>query len=149
MDARLLEILSKAADGNPLLKNLPNSPSTPELNIKMAEGEPFTLIDKLKAEGKFEGAEEIITIDGVRVEYADGFGLARPSNTTPVVVLRFEADSAAALARIQGEFKRALQSVWPGLAAGAHSGRFSTRPGRGLAGHQTAVLRKFSERTNR
>ena len=52
----------------------------------MAEGEPFVLIDKLKAEGKFEGAEEIITIDGVRVEYQDGFGLARPSNTTPVVV---------------------------------------------------------------
>ena len=113
--ARLLEILSKATDGNPLLKNLPNSPSTPELNIKMAEGEPFTLIDKLKAEGKFEGAEEIITIDGVRVEYADGFGLARPSNTTPVVVLRFEADNAAALERIQADFRRALAAVWPGI----------------------------------
>jgi phosphomannomutase / phosphoglucomutase len=113
--ARLLEILSEAADGNPLLKNLPNSPSTPELNIKMAEGEPFTLIDKLKAEGKFEGAEEIITIDGVRVEYADGFGLARPSNTTPVVVLRFEADNAAALERIQADFRRALAAVWPGI----------------------------------
>ena len=113
--ARLLEILSKAADGNPLLKNLPNSPSTPELNIKMAEGEPFTLIDKLKAEGKFEGAEEIITIDGVRVEYADGFGLARPSNTTPVVVLRFEADNTAALERIQADFRRALAAVWPGI----------------------------------
>ena len=113
--ARLLEILSKAADGNPLLKNLPNSPSTPELNIKMAEGEPFTLIDKLKTEGKFEGAEEIITIDGVRVEYADGFGLARPSNTTPVVVLRFEADNAAALERIQADFRRALAAVWPGI----------------------------------
>ena len=49
---------------------------------------------------------------------SDGFGLARASNTTPVVVLRFEADSAAALARIQNEFKRALQSVWPGLVAG-------------------------------
>ena len=113
--ARLLEILSKAVDGNPLLKNLPNSPSTPELNIRMAEGEPFTLIDKLKAEGKFEGAEEIITIDGVRVEYADGFGLARPSNTTPVVVLRFEADNAAALERIQADFRRALAAVWPGI----------------------------------
>ena len=113
--ARLLEILSKATDANPVLKNLPNSPSTPELNIKMAEGEPFTLIDKLKANGKFTGAEEIITIDGVRVEYADGFGLARPSNTTPVVVLRFEADNAVALERIQADFRQALNAVWPGI----------------------------------
>jgi phosphomannomutase/phosphoglucomutase len=113
--ARLLEILSRASDGNALLKNLPNSPSTPELNIKMAEGEPFTLIDKLKAAGKFAGAEQIITIDGVRVEYADGFGLARPSNTTPVVVLRFEADDAVALERIQADFRQALNAVWPGI----------------------------------
>ena len=113
--ARLLEILSRAPDGNPLLKNLPNSPSTPELNIKMAEGEPFALIDKLKAQGKFPGAEEIITIDGVRVEYPDGFGLARPSNTTPVVVLRFEADNTAALERIQSAFRLALNAVWPGI----------------------------------
>ena len=113
--ARLLEILSQAADANPVLKNLPNSPSTPELNIKMAEGEPFALIDKLKAEGQFEGAEQIVTIDGVRVEYADGFGLARPSNTTPVVVLRFEADNEAAIARIQADFRRAIEAVWPGV----------------------------------
>ena len=113
--ARLLEILSRSADVNAPLKALPNSPSTPELNIKMAEGEPFTLIDKLKAEGKFEGATEIITIDGVRVEFADGFGLARPSNTTPVVVLRFEADNDAALERIQAGFRAALTAVWPGI----------------------------------
>jgi phosphomannomutase/phosphoglucomutase len=113
--ARLLEILSRANDGNAVLKSLPNSPSTPELNIKMAEGEPFTLIDKLKAEASFAGAEEIITLDGVRVEYADGFGLARPSNTTPVVVLRFEADNAAALERIQAAFRQALNGVWPGI----------------------------------
>jgi phosphomannomutase/phosphoglucomutase len=113
--ARLLEILSRAADGNAVLKNLPNSPSTPELNIKMAEGEPFALIDKLKGEGKFPGAEEIITIDGVRVEYPDGFGLARPSNTTPVVVLRFEADNTAALERIQAGFREALSTAWPGI----------------------------------
>ncbi|MDR1996413.1 phosphomannomutase/phosphoglucomutase [Azonexus sp.] len=113
--ARLLEILSRSADANAPLKALPDSPSTPELNIKMAEGEPFTLIAKLKAEGKFPGASEVISIDGVRVEYADGFGLARPSNTTPVVVLRFEADNATALARIQGAFRDALNAVWPGL----------------------------------
>jgi len=113
--ARLLEILSRAANANPVLKGLPNSPSTPELNIKMAEGEPFALIDKLKAEGRFEGAQEIITIDGVRVEYEDGFGLARPSNTTPVVVLRFEADNNVALERIQAGFRQALIAVWPGI----------------------------------
>jgi len=113
--ARLLEILSRSADASAPLKNLPDSPSTPELNIKMAEGEPFALIDKLKAEGRFDGAEQIITIDGVRVEYKDGFGLARPSNTTPVVVLRFEADDAAALERIQAGFRAALRAVWPGI----------------------------------
>ncbi|HRE17808.1 MAG TPA: phosphomannomutase/phosphoglucomutase, partial [Rhodocyclaceae bacterium] len=113
--ARLLEILTRVGDGNPVLKGLPNATCTPELNIKMAEGEPFAIIDKLKAEARFTGAEEVITIDGVRVEYADGFGLARPSNTTPVVVLRFEADNAAALERIQNDFRQALHSVWPGL----------------------------------
>ena len=113
--ARLLEILSRSADANAPLKALPDSPSTPELNIKMAEGEPFTLIAKLKAEGKFPGASEVVTIDGVRVEYADGFGLARPSNTTPVVVLRFEADNDSALARIQSAFRDALSAVWPGI----------------------------------
>ena len=113
---RLLEILSRAADPSAVLKALPNSESTPELNIKMAEGEPFALLDDLKRDARFEGAREIIAIDGLRVEYADGFGLARPSNTTPVVVLRFEADDAAALARIQEDFRRVLTSARPGLA---------------------------------
>jgi len=114
--ARLLEILSRHADANPALKGLPNATSTPELNIKMNEGEPFALVDKLKAEAQFNGAENILTIDGVRVEYADGFGLARPSNTTPVVVLRFEADNQAAIERIQADFRRAIEGVWPGVA---------------------------------
>ena len=70
-------------------------------------------MDKLKSTARFEGAREVITIDGLRVEYADGFGLARPSNTTPVVVLRFEADDEAALKRIQGDFRRALLAVKP------------------------------------
>ncbi|MBL8453142.1 MAG: phosphomannomutase/phosphoglucomutase [Zoogloea sp.] len=113
--ARLLEIVSRQPDANPVLKNLPNAICTPELNIKMNEGEPFALVDKLKAEARFEGAESLLTIDGVRVEYADGFGLARPSNTTPVVVLRFEADSEAAIARIQADFRRAIEGVWPGV----------------------------------
>ena len=114
--ARLLEILSARADANAALKALPDAVSTPELNIKMAEGEPFELVKRLKAQADFAGADEVITIDGVRVEYADGFGLARPSNTTPVVVLRFEADSEAAIARIQHAFRAAIDAVWPGLA---------------------------------
>jgi phosphomannomutase/phosphoglucomutase len=111
--ARLLEILSRAADGNAVLKALPNAPSTPELNWKLAEGEPHALVAKLQAARPFPGAKSILTIDGVRVEYADGFGLARASNTTPVVVLRFEADTEAALARIQQAFRAALQPLKP------------------------------------
>jgi len=114
--ARLLEIVSRWPDANWPLQHLPNAISTPELNLKMKEGEPHALIAKLQENGKFPAARELITIDGVRAEYADGFGLARASNTTPVVVLRFEADSQAALARIQGEFKAALEAAWPGLA---------------------------------
>ena len=68
----------------------------------------------MKANATFPTAQSINAIDGVRVEYADGFGLARPSNTTPVVVMRFEADSDAAIARIQGEFKIALLAAKPG-----------------------------------
>jgi phosphomannomutase/phosphoglucomutase len=113
--ARLLEIISRWPDANWPLKHLPNAISTPELNLKMQEGEPHKLIAKLQTDGKFPGARELITIDGVRAEYADGFGLARASNTTPVIVLRFEADNAKALARIQADFKAALESVWPGL----------------------------------
>ncbi len=116
--ARLLEIISRWPDANWPLKHLPNAISTPELNIKMKEGEPHALIEKLQREGKFPTARELITIDGVRAEYSDGFGLARASNTTPVVVLRFEGDSNEALARIQVEFKAALQAAWPGLQIG-------------------------------
>ncbi len=113
--ARLLEILSARPDANAALKALPDAVSTPELNLKMNEGEPFELVQRLKDGARFDGATELITLDGVRVEYADGFGLARPSNTTPVVVLRFEADDAAALARIQAAFRAAIDAVWPGL----------------------------------
>jgi phosphomannomutase/phosphoglucomutase len=111
--ARLLEILSRSAAASAVLKQLPNAPSTPELNWKLAEGEPHALVAKLQAAGPFPGAQSILTIDGVRVEYADGFGLARASNTTPVIVLRFEADTAAGLERIQQEFRIALQKLKP------------------------------------
>ncbi|MBY4898133.1 phosphomannomutase/phosphoglucomutase [Cupriavidus sp. AU9028] len=111
--ARLLEILSRHDDPSAVLNALPNANNTPELQLKCAEGEPFELLDRIRANAKFEGAREVITIDGVRVEYADGFGLARPSNTTPVVVMRFEADNDAALARIQAEFKRVILAEKP------------------------------------
>ncbi|MCZ4303247.1 phosphomannomutase/phosphoglucomutase [Zoogloeaceae bacterium G21618-S1] len=114
--ARLLEILSARPDANAALTELPDALSTPELNLKMAEGEPFELVRRLREQAAFDGADEVITIDGVRVEYPDGFGLARPSNTTPVVVLRFEADSQAAIERIQAAFRSAIDAVWPGLA---------------------------------
>ncbi|MDO8789996.1 MAG: phosphomannomutase/phosphoglucomutase [Sulfuritalea sp.] len=116
--ARLLEIVSRWKDANWPLKHLPNAISTPELNIRMQEGEPHALVAKLRDSSRklLPGARELITIDGVRAEYADGFGLARASNTTPVVVLRFEADTRAALLRIQAEFKAALDAVWPGIS---------------------------------
>ena len=112
--ARLLEILSRHADPSAVLNALPNSPATPELQLKTAEGENFTLVEELKRTAKFDGATEVIRIDGMRVEYPDGFGLARPSNTTPVVVIRFEADTPQALARIQADFRRAILAVKPG-----------------------------------
>jgi len=112
--ARLLEILSHDADASAALHAIPDSLSTPELNIRCSDASPHALIDKLAATATFPGAVDVIRIDGLRVEYPDGFGLARASNTTPVIVLRFEADDAAALARIQGEFRRVLSLAMPG-----------------------------------
>jgi len=111
--ARLLEILSRSPDPSAVLDALPQGLATPELKLPMAEGEPHALVRRLQAEGQFPTATERITIDGIRVEYADGFGLARASNTTPVVVLRFEGDTPGALARIQSEFRAALGAVLP------------------------------------
>ena len=113
--ARLLEILSGVRDIKAVFDELPDSVNTPELQIKLAEGENYAIIDKLKKTAKFATAREIIHIDGLRVEYADGFGLARSSNTTPVIVLRFEADDAAALKRIQEEFRSVLRESKPGV----------------------------------
>ncbi|MBL8524592.1 MAG: phosphomannomutase/phosphoglucomutase [Betaproteobacteria bacterium] len=111
--ARLLEIVSAHADGNVPLKALPNAISTPELNWQLKEGEPHALVDKIRDTATFEGATEVITIDGVRVEYPDGFGLARASNTTPVIVIRFEADTEAGLERIKADFRRVLTAAKP------------------------------------
>jgi len=113
--ARLLEILSRTSDASAALQALPNAPSTPELQWKLAEGEPHALVAKLQAAKPFPNAAQVLTIDGVRAEYADGFGLARASNTTPVIVLRFEAETPAGLARIQEEFRAALAPLKPGV----------------------------------
>ncbi len=113
--ARLLEYLSKQPDINATLHSLPDTINTPELNIVMAEGEHYALMTRLQKSARFPDAQEIITLDGLRVEYADGFGLARPSNTTPVIVLRFEADNLEALKRIQGDFRRVIGEAAPGL----------------------------------
>ncbi len=113
--ARLLEILSRQANPSAALNALPDSLSTPELNVDCGGESPHALIARLAASAQFPGAAEIIRIDGLRVEYADGFGLARASNTTPVVVLRFEADTAAAMRRIQAEFRRVFGVAAPGV----------------------------------
>jgi phosphomannomutase/phosphoglucomutase len=111
--ARLLEHLSKCEDIDAELSRLPDSVNTPELQIKLQEGESYALIAELQRSARFEDAREVITIDGLRVEYPDGFGLARSSNTTPVIVLRFEADDEAALKRIQDDFRRVLLAAKP------------------------------------
>jgi len=111
--ARLLEILARHADPSALLNALPDAIATPELHLHCAEGENYTLIDRLQKQAKFPDAVRVIDIDGLRVEYADGFGLMRSSNTTPIIVLRFEADSTAAIERIQAQFRAALLAVKP------------------------------------
>jgi len=107
--ARLIEILSHFDNPSEILEALPKSFSTPELNIKLIEGEQHKIIKTLQREAKFQNANEIIKIDGLRVEYDYGFGLMRASNTTPVIVLRFEADSNENLKLIQNEFKKILK----------------------------------------
>jgi phosphomannomutase/phosphoglucomutase len=116
--ARLLELLSRQADPSAVLHALPQSASTPELQLPLAEGENAALIARLQRDARFPGAQQVITIDGLRVEYADGFGLARASNTTPVLVMRFEGDSQHALERIQQEFKAAILASKPDAVFG-------------------------------
>lgn len=111
--ARLLEILSQFDNPSEILNALPDSVSTAEQHIHMQEGEPHALISQLQATVKFDGAEQVLTIDGLRVEYGDGFGLMRPSNTTPVIVLRFEADNVDALKRIQESFRQIILAAAP------------------------------------
>ena len=124
--ARLLEILSRQPDPSAFLDALPSSFSTPELNVPCAEGEHHAVVAELLARAadgrlQFPGGE-IGTIDGLRVDFADGFGLIRGSNTTPVLVLRFEGHAPEALHRIEAQFMATLRSVKPDaqVAAAAH-----------------------------
>ncbi len=114
--ARLLEILSRSPDANAVLDALPTSFSTPELNVKCAEGEPPVVVEKLIKLAAFAKPAQISTIDGLRVDWPDGFGLIRASNTTPVLVLRFEGQSEPALQRIQSDMLALLKSVKPDAA---------------------------------
>ncbi len=124
--SRLLEILSREKNPSAFLDALPTSFNTPELNVPCAEGEHHAVVAELLARAadgrlKFDGGE-IGTIDGLRVDFADGFGLIRASNTTPVLVLRFEGHTPEALERIEAQFMAALRSVKPDamVAAAAH-----------------------------
>ncbi len=113
--ARLLEILSKQdAKISTLFKALPNSISTPEINIAIAEEKKFSFIEQFKHAHNFDSVE-LITVDGLRVEFQDGWGLVRASNTTPCLVLRFEANDAMALKRIQENFKLSILRIAPEL----------------------------------
>jgi phosphomannomutase len=120
--ARLLEILSQVADVGALLNGLPTSFSTPELNVPCQEGEPHSVVATLIEKASFPAPARISTIDGVRVDWPDGFGLIRASNTTPVLVLRFEGHTEAALQRIEADMLQLLRSVKPdaSFAAAAH-----------------------------
>ncbi|GAB4511864.1 MAG: hypothetical protein Tsb0026_15350 [Sulfuricaulis sp.] len=114
--ARLLELLSRdARPTQEIFASLPNTVNTPELNLKFAEGEHFTVIQELVQRAQFPDAK-LTTIDGLRADFPDGFGLVRASNTTPVLVLRFEGDNLAALERIQKRFRELMLSVRPGIA---------------------------------
>ena len=111
--ARLLELVSQVSDPGALLQALPQSLSTPELQITLPEGDNHRVVAQLQRDAQWPGARDVITLDGVRVEYADGFGLVRASNTTPVLVLRFEAEDADTLKRIQQSLGSAIHALRP------------------------------------
>lgn len=119
--ARLLEILSRHPDPSAVLDALPTSFSTPELNVKCEEGEPHRIVDELVKKARFPDAQ-VSTIDGLRVDWPDGFGLIRASNTTPVLVLRFEGHTEEAMHRIEKVMLDLLRTAKPEakIAEAAH-----------------------------
>ena len=116
--ARLLEILSRHATPAAVLEALPTSHSTPELNVACADGEPHRLVAELQGLAHFDAPAQLNTIDGLRVDWPDGFGLIRASNTTPVLVLRFEGQTPEALQRIEAEMMALLKRVKPDAHVG-------------------------------
>jgi len=116
---RLLEIVSRSPDANAVLDALPTSFSTPELNVACAEGEPVQVVARAVALADFPAPAKLNTIDGLRVDWPDGFGLMRSSNTTPVVVLRFEGQTPEALHRIETAMLALLHTVKPDAIVGA------------------------------
>ncbi|NMT62449.1 phosphomannomutase/phosphoglucomutase [Marinobacter orientalis] len=113
--ARLLEILGiEDRHCDEVFEDFPEDISTPELSVEVSDDTKFELMERLAEEGSF-GDANISTIDGIRVEYTDGWGLCRASNTTPALVLRFEAETVEALERIKGVFREQLQKVAPDL----------------------------------
>jgi len=112
---RLLEILAKdERDPHEVLNSLPDSFSTPELKLQMKEGENHDFIAEMQEKARFSDAR-VTTIDGVRADFADGWGLVRASNTTPILVLRFEADTEEALQRIKDIFRQQMLAINPEL----------------------------------
>jgi phosphomannomutase/phosphoglucomutase len=113
--ARLIEILSDdTRTSAEIFAALPDSIHTPELTVMLKEGENFKFIERLKQIAKFPGAE-VTTIDGLRADYPNGFGLVRASNTTPSLVIRFEADTRDAMTKIQQQFSQMIKTVNPDL----------------------------------
>lgn len=109
--ARLLQILSETEkDSATVFSAIPNSVNTPELKIYVTDEEKFLLMEQIVSQANFSDAD-IVTIDGLRVNFADGWGLIRPSNTTPCLVLRFESETETGLARIQALFREYLLSI--------------------------------------
>jgi len=109
--ARLLELLAADdRDAKEVLNSLPNSISTPELKVQMEEGENHAFVAEMQEKARFSDAK-LTTIDGVRADFADGWGLVRASNTTPILVLRFEADTKEALQRIKDVFRQQMLAI--------------------------------------
>ena len=113
--ARLLEILSAdMRQPRVVLSHLPDAINTPELKINMPEGEHHKFMDRLLAEADF-GDANVSMIDGVRADYADGWGLVRASNTTPCLVLRFEGNTDEAIKKVQSRFRKTLLNLKPDM----------------------------------
>jgi phosphomannomutase / phosphoglucomutase len=113
--ARLLQILSEdSRSSSEVFASFPDSINTPEMNVELAEGENFKFIEGMFAAAQFTGGK-IIDIDGMRIDFSNGWGLVRASNTTPSLVVRFEADTKEALENIQAQFRDLMRAVKPDI----------------------------------